>query len=131
VDRGALERVRAELRASSSDGVHASKEAFDKHFEQHDPLLRAQLWDHVKREDAAGGGKRGRAVSVAAIDSVSRLWAKSNNARSSQVDLLCQVGLIGIVYLSQCSDLLYVVRRSHRWKVHRNHRNGVPWHPLS
>jgi hypothetical protein len=31
----------------------------------------------------------------------------------------------------QCSDLLYEVHRSHRWKVHRNHRNGVPWHPLS
>jgi hypothetical protein len=31
----------------------------------------------------------------------------------------------------QCSDLLYNVPRSHRWKVHRNHRNGVPWHPLS
>jgi hypothetical protein len=32
---------------------------------------------------------------------------------------------------AQCSDLLYAVHRSHRWKVHRNHRNGVPWHPLS
>jgi hypothetical protein len=34
----------------------------------------------------------------------------------------------------QCSsnpDLLYAVHRSHRWKVHRNHRSGVPWHPLS
>jgi hypothetical protein len=31
---------------------------------------------------------------------------------------------------SQCSDLLSEVHRSHRWKVHRNHRNGVPWHPL-
>jgi hypothetical protein len=26
----------------------------------------------------------------------------------------------------QCSDLLYEVPRSHRWKVHRNHRNVVP-----
>ena len=31
----------------------------------------------------------------------------------------------------QCSGLLYEVHRSHRCKVHRNHRNGVPWHPLS
>jgi hypothetical protein len=31
----------------------------------------------------------------------------------------------------QCSDMPYEVHRSHRWKVHRNHRNGVPWHPLS
>ena len=30
----------------------------------------------------------------------------------------------------QCSDLLYEVHRSHRWKVHRNHGNGVPWHPF-
>jgi predicted dehydrogenase len=30
----------------------------------------------------------------------------------------------------QYSDLLYGVHRSHRWKVHMNHRNGVPWHPL-
>ena len=30
----------------------------------------------------------------------------------------------------QCSDLLYEVHRSHRWKVHRNHRDGVPWYPL-
>ena len=25
----------------------------------------------------------------------------------------------------QCSDLLYELHRSHRWKVHSNHRNGV------
>jgi hypothetical protein len=31
----------------------------------------------------------------------------------------------------QCSDLLYAVHRSNRWKLHRSHRNGVPWHPLS
>jgi hypothetical protein len=31
----------------------------------------------------------------------------------------------------QCSDLLYEVHRSHGWKVHRNHRNGAPWHALS
>ena len=31
----------------------------------------------------------------------------------------------------QCSDLLYEVHRSHKWKAHRNHRNGPPWHPLS
>jgi hypothetical protein len=30
----------------------------------------------------------------------------------------------------QCSNLLYKFHRSHRCKVHRNHRNGVPWHPL-
>jgi hypothetical protein len=30
----------------------------------------------------------------------------------------------------QCSNLLYKIHRSHRCKVHRNHRNGVPWHPL-
>jgi hypothetical protein len=30
----------------------------------------------------------------------------------------------------QCSDLLYEVHTSHRWKVLRNHRNGVPWQPL-
>jgi hypothetical protein len=28
------------------------------------------------------------------------------------------------------SDLPYEVHRGHRWKLHRNHRNGVPWHPL-
>jgi hypothetical protein len=28
-----------------------------------------------------------------------------------------------IVFDEQCSDLLYEVHRSHRWKVHRNHRN--------
>ena len=37
------------------------------------------------------------------------------------------------VLRQQCSDLLYEVHRSHRWKVHRNptSRNGAPWHPLS
>jgi hypothetical protein len=35
------------------------------------------------------------------------------------------------LYGLQCSDLLYEVHRSHRWKVLWNYRNGVPWHPLS
>jgi hypothetical protein len=37
----------------------------------------------------------------------------------------------GAVRQPQCSDLLYEVHRSHRCKVHRNHRNGAPGHPLS
>jgi hypothetical protein len=31
---------------------------------------------------------------------------------------------------AQCAGLLYAVHRGHRWEVHRNHRDGVPWHPL-
>jgi hypothetical protein len=30
----------------------------------------------------------------------------------------------------QCSNLICRVHRSHRWKVHRDHRHGVTWHPL-
>jgi hypothetical protein len=37
----------------------------------------------------------------------------------------------GTARQTQCSDLLCKMHRSHRWKVHRNHRNDVPWHPLS
>ena len=92
VDRQELDRVRAELRLSSSDGLHVTKEDFYKHFDKHDPLVKEQIWNHAKREDAAGTGNRERVVSTATIDSVSRLWAKTtNNVHSHQVDLLCQL----------------------------------------
>jgi hypothetical protein len=40
-------------------------------------------------------------------------------------------GATVILMPCQCSYFLYEVHRSHRWKVHRNHGNGVSWHPLS
>ena len=92
VDREGMDRLRSELLACSSDGVHVSKDDFDRHFDKHDPLLKAQLWEHIKREDATATGNRKRVVSGAAIDKVSRLWAKSTNTnRAHQVDLLCQL----------------------------------------
>jgi hypothetical protein len=52
---------------------------------------------------------------------------RSRNSRACSVtappDSTCGAG--------QRSDLLHEVHRSHGWKdVHRNYRNGAPWHPL-
>jgi hypothetical protein len=40
-------------------------------------------------------------------------------------------GTLYQIFADQCADLLHEVHRSHRCKMDRNHRNGVPWHPLS
>ena len=49
VDRQELDRARAELRLSSSDGLRVTKEDFDKHFDKHDPLVKEHIWNHATR----------------------------------------------------------------------------------
>ena len=72
-----------------------------------------------------------RAARLSAAPRPSRR-APSSSAAANQPAAAGSGGVAGAMsaHGKQCSDLLYAVHRSHRWKVHRNHRNGVPWHPL-
>ena len=66
-----------------------------------------------------------RARSTAPLGEPGVSWVGGRTSRTRCEDVLSGLGPC------QCTDLFYEVHRSHRWKVLRNHRSGVPWHPLS
>jgi hypothetical protein len=84
-----------------------------KHSRPHRGVLAGEVADILgrggERPVARGGGQD----------------AKERRALPRHASLSSSAAAAGLTQ-RQCSNL----HRNHRCKVHRNHRNGAPWHPL-
>jgi hypothetical protein len=86
---------------------------------------RAEARTAAARAAAAVGGAGGGA----AVETGGRVALETGQATVDVADVARERGHVYTIV--RCSDLLHEVHRSHRCKMDRNHRNGVPGHPLS